>query len=83
MIFFISSESIAVCYYNGVNSNFEHIHCGVPEGSIVGQLTFIIHIKEFNCGIRYCSVRHFADDTNFLINNNSEKRMNKEVAQKI
>ena len=83
MVFFISSESIAVYYYNGFNSNLEQINCGVPEGSIVGQLSFIIHIKNFNCGIRYCSVRHFADDTNLLINNNSVNRMNKKTDRKI
>ena len=66
---------------NGFNSKLEHIHCGVPQGSILGPLLFLIYINDLNCAIRYCSVHHFADDTNLLNYNNSVKRMNKQVNQ--
>ena len=66
---------------NGFNSKLEHIHCGVPEGSILGPLLFLIYINDLNCAIRYCSVHHFADDTNLLNYNNSVKKMNKQVNQ--
>ena len=60
---------------NGVNSNLEHIHCGVPQKSILGPLLFLIYINDLNCAIRYCSV-HFADDINLLNYNNSVKEVN-------
>ena len=66
---------------NGFNSMLEHIHCDVPQGFILGPLLFFIYINDLNCAIRYCSVHHFADDTNLLNYNNSVKRMNKQVNQ--
>ena len=58
----------------------EHTQCGVPQGSILGTL-FLIYINDLNYAIRYCSVHHFADDTNLLNYNNSVKRMNKQIIQ--
>ena len=66
---------------NSFNSKLEHIYCGVLQGSILGPLLFLIYINDLNCAIRYCSVHHFADDTNLLNYNNSVKRMNKQVNQ--
>ena len=37
---------------NGFNSNLEHIHCGVSQGSILGPLLFLFYISDLNRAIR-------------------------------
>ena len=38
---------------NGFRSNFEHIRCGAPKGSILGPLMLLIYINDLHCEIRY------------------------------
>lgn len=53
-------------FYNNVSSELLDISCGVPQGSILGPLLFIIYINDIvNCS----KVLHFilfADDTNIF-----------------
>ena len=64
---------------NGFDSNVNAICCGVPQGSILGPLLFLIYINDLHFAIKYCKVHHFADDTNLLNFNNSIKKINKQV----
>ena len=55
------------------------VNCGVPQGSALGQLLFLIYINDLHKAIRYCKVNHFADDTNLFHTNKSVKNLNKLV----
>ena len=51
---------------NGVDSTLESIEHGVPQGSVLGPLLFLIYINDLHECIHNSTVRHFADDTNLL-----------------
>ena len=52
---------------------------GVPQGSVLGPLLFLIYINDLHSTIKYSKTRHFADDTNLLIKNRSLKQLKKHL----
>ena len=65
---------------NGYESGLVAINCGVPEGSAVGLLRFLLHVYALNQAIKFCKDHHFAHETNLLCLSNSIKKLNKLVA---
>jgi len=59
---------------NTVNSNLDYVTYGVPHGSILGPLLFLIYIND----LPYCLQtipKFFADDTALLISENILKKI--------
>ena len=52
---------------------------GVPQGSVLGSLLFLLYINDLHKAVMHCSVHHFADDTNLLLIDKSLKRINKHI----
>ena len=64
---------------NGFDSGLNTINCGLPQGSVLRPLLFLLYINDLNQVIKFCKVHHFADDTNLLYLSNSFKKLNKLV----
>ena len=64
---------------NGVDSETQIMQHGVPQGSVLGPLLFLIYINDLHDSILYSLPYHFADDTNLLIISNSPKKVQKQL----
>ena len=66
---------------NGFNSDYKTVKYGVPQGSVLGLLHFLIFINDLNIAIKNSETFHFADDTYLLNIKDSIKKINKVVSK--
>ena len=63
----------------GFDSETKQIQHGVPQGSVLGPLLFLIYINDLHKAIKSSKVYHFADDTNLLNISKSCQKMQKQL----
>ena len=62
---------------DGILSDLLKVKFGVPQGSVLGHLLFLLYINDLHNSIRFSSPFHFADDTGLLSIQHSIRAINK------
>ena len=70
-------------FYNGVSSDLKTISCGVPQGSVLGPLLFLIYINDLPNISDKLQFFLFADDTNIYYESNDLKNLEKTVNEEL
>ena len=64
---------------NGFESENKNLLHGVPQGSVLGPILFLIYINDLHRCIKYSTTYHFADDTNLLHVSKDYKTLQRKV----
>ena len=67
------------CRVNGVDSKTENIEVGVPQGSCLGPLLFLVYINDLPKAVYNSTTSMYADDTSLCYKSNDISRLNEAI----
>ena len=70
------SNRVQCCRVNGVDSQIENIDIGVPQGSCLGPLLFLVYINDLPRAVKNSTTSMYADDTSLCFKSKDLSRLN-------
>jgi len=71
------------CTLNGNKSKQRRVTCGIPQGSCLGPILFIIYLNDFENSLQYSRASIYADDTNVTMASDDIQRMIDNASQEM
>ena len=75
------SNRVQYCRVNGVDSQIENINIGVPQGSCLGPLLFLVYINDLPRAIKNSTTSMYADDTSLCFQSKDLSRVNEALKE--
>ena len=64
------------CYVNGVSSEIQAIDIGVPQGSCLGPLLFLVYVNDLPFALKKVHATMYADDTTICYSSDDIEDLN-------
>jgi len=61
--------------YKNTSSSNMNVNCGVPQGSVLGPLLFIIYTNDLPEAVKVCKTILFADDTTIYLTGKNKRQL--------
>ena len=66
-----------------INSEYSNISCGVPQGTVLGLILFLLYINDFNNCSQVLDFHLFADDSNLFYSNKNLKDLEQTINEEL
>ena len=67
---------------SGTHSALSGITCGVPQGSILGPLLFLLYVNDMDASVR-CKLLLYADDSALIVSGKSITQIEKQLSAEL